>query len=52
MQEEKDFFAWYKERKQQKEELAILEEYINNSEDMQMDCTPLPLTKENINKME
>jgi len=49
MQEEKGFFVWYKERKAQQEELAILKDYIDNSEDMQMDCTPLPL---NLNKGE
>jgi len=43
---------YYKQTKQKEEELAILEVYINNSEDMHMDCTPLPLTKENINKKE
>ena len=48
--EAEEFFAWYKKQKTIKEELAILEDYIENSDDFKMDCTPIPLTKINNNK--
>jgi len=39
-----DFFEWYKERQRVKVDIAIMEEYINNSDDFKMDCTPIPIT--------
>ena len=50
MDDIEEFFVWYKRAREKKEEIAILEDYINNSDDFKMDCSPLPLPKNDTNK--
>lgn len=40
-----NFFKWYKEKKDRKEQVTIMEDYILNSDDFKMDCTPIPIKK-------
>ena len=42
-----DFFDYYKKVQDKKEQIAIMEDYFNNSEDFKMDCTPLQLEVRN-----